>query len=255
MSISYNFTGKTVVVTGSARGIGRCIGERFYEAGANVAFCSVSPRGKEELMQEIAGDDRSRIMAKSVDVSKIEDIDAFFTSVVEKFGAFDVLVNNAGVFSLESLDEVTEEIWEKKMNVNLKSMVFTCQWFARYHREHKTEGNIVNIASISGATYNPQNLLYNISKAGVAMLTKTIARDLGPDGIRVNAVGPGSIPTDLNADLYSDKQREADLCAKLPLRKRVTKDDIANGVLFLASDESSYITGQIVYIEGGWLLL
>lgn len=255
MSISYNFTGKTVVVTGSARGIGRCIGERFYEAGANVAFCSVSPRGKEELMQEIAGDDRSRIMAKSVDVSKIEDIDAFFTSVVEKFGAFDVLVNNAGVFSLESLDEVTEEVWEKQMNVNLKSMVFTCQWFARYHREQKTEGNIVNIASISGATYNPQNLLYNISKAGVAMLTKTIARDLGPDGIRVNAVGPGSIPTDLNADLYSDKQREADLCAKLPLKKRGTKDDIANGVLFLASDESSYITGQIVYIEGGWLLL
>ena len=141
------------------------------------------------------------------------------------------------------------------MNVNLKSMVFTCQWFARYHREQKTEGNIVNIASISGATYNPQNLLYNISKAGVAMLTKTIARDLGPDGIRVNAVGPGSIPTDLNADLYSDKQREADLCAKLPLKKRGTKDDIANGVLFLASDESSYITGQIIYIEGGWLLL
>lgn len=87
------------------------------------------------------------------------------------------------------------------------------------------------------------------------MLTKTIARDLGPDGIRVNAVGPGSIPTDLNADLYSDKQREADLCAKLPLRKRGTKDNIANGVLFLASDESSYITGQIIYIEGGWLLL
>ena len=255
MSISYDFMGKTVVVTGSARGIGRQIGERFYKAGANVAFCSISPRGKEELMQEVAGNDRSRIMAKSVDVSSVSELDSFFTAVVDTFGAFDILVNNAGVFSLESIDEVTEEIWEKQMNTNLKSMVFACQWFARYHRKLKTQGSIINLASISGVTYNPKNLLYNISKAGVISLTKTLARDLGPDGIRVNAVGPGSIPTDLNADLYSDKKLEADLCTKLPLGKRGTKDDIANGVLFLASDESSYITGQVLFIEGGWLLL
>lgn len=140
------------------------------------------------------------------------------------------------------------------MDTNLKSMVFASQWFASYNREHGTGGSIVNIASVSSVTYIPHNLLYNISKAGVVTLTKTLARDLGPSNIRVNAVGPGSIPTDLNAALYADKQREIDLCNKIPLGRRGTKDDIANCVLFLTADESSYLTGQVIFAEGGWLL-
>lgn len=255
MSIEYCFSGKTVVVTGSARGIGRRIGERFYEAGANVAFCSISPNGKEELMQEVAGNDRSRIMAKPVDVSDVAQISSFFEEVVAKFGSFDVLVNNAGIFTSETIDTVTEDEWQKVMDTNLKSMIFTSQWFSRYHKQQGTGGSIVNIASVSSTTYIPHNLLYNISKAGVVTLTKTLARDLGACNIRVNAVGPGSIPTDLNAALYADKQREIDLCNKIPLGRRGTKDDIANCVLFLASDESSYLTGQVIYAEGGWLLV
>lgn len=255
MSIEYCFSGKTVVVTGSARGIGRRIGERFYEAGANVAFCSISPNGKEELMQEVAGNDRSRIMAKPVDVSDVAQISSFFEEVVAKFGSFDVLVNNAGIFTSETIDTVTEDEWQKVMDTNLKSMIFTSQWFSRYHKQQGTGGSIVNIASVSSTTYIPHNLLYNISKAGVVTLTKTLARDLGPCNIRVNAVGPGSIPTDLNAALYADKQRKIDLCNKIPLGRRGTKDDIANCVLFLASDESSYLTGQVIYAEGGWLLV
>ena len=247
--------GKTVCVTGSARGIGRRIGERFYKAGANVAFCSISKGGKEELMQEVAGNDRSRIMAKSVDVSDVSQIDAFFQEVVSTFGSFDILVNNAGIFTSETIDTVTEADWARVMDTNLKSMLFTSQWFARYHQKQQTGGSIVNIASVSSVTYIPHNLLYNISKAGVVTLTKTLARDLGPRNIRVNAVGPGSIPTDLNAALYADKQREIDLCNKIPLGRRGTKDDIANCVLFLASEESSYLTGQVIYAEGGWLLV
>lgn len=127
MSITYDFSGKTVVVTGSARGIGRRIAERFYEAGANVALCSISPNGKEELMQEIAGDDRSRIMAKPVDVTQVEQIRTFFEAVVEKFGSFDVLVNNAGIFTSETIETVTEADWERVMDTNLKSMVFASQ--------------------------------------------------------------------------------------------------------------------------------
>ena len=255
MSISYDFSGKTVVVTGSARGIGRRIGERFYEAGANVAFCSISPNGKEELMQEVAGNDRSRIMAKSVDVSNISQLDTFFQEVVAKFGSFDILVNNAGIFTSETIETVTEEDWTRVMDTNLKSMLFASQWFAQFHVKQGTGGSIVNIASVSSVTYIPHNLLYNISKAGVVTLTKTLARGLGEKGIRVNAVGPGSVPTDLNAALYADKQREIDLCNKIPLGRRGTKDDIANCVLFLASDESSYLTGQVIYAEGGWLLV
>lgn len=253
--ITYDFSEKVVVVTGSARGIGRRIAERFYAAGAKVALCSISKTGKEELMQEIAGDDRSRIMALSADVSRPEKVAAFLQAVVDAFGTIDVLVNNAGIYSKEDTCEVTEERYDKVMDANLKSVFFACQWFFKHHLAAGTTGNVVNIASVSSVTYVPDNALYNVSKAGVVTLTKTFARDMGKHGIRVNAVGPGSIPTDLNAALYADPQKEIELCNKIPLGRRGTKDDIANCVLFLASEESSYLTGQVIYAEGGWLLV
>ena len=253
--ITYDFSEKVVVVTGSARGIGRRIAERFYAAGAKVALCSISKTGKEELMQEIAGDDRSRIMALSADVSRPEEVAAFLQAVVDAFGIIDVLVNNAGIYSKEDTCEVTEERYDKVMDANLKSVFFACQWFFKHHLAAGTTGNVVNIASVSSVTYVPDNALYNVSKAGVVTLTKTFARDMGKHGIRVNAVGPGSIPTDLNAALYADPQKEIELCNKIPLGRRGTKDDIANCVLFLASEESSYLTGQVIYAEGGWLLV
>ena len=131
--ITYDFSNKVVVVTGSARGIGRRIAERFYEAGAKVALCSISKTGKEELMQEIAGDDRSRIMALSADVSKPEDIASFMQTVVDKFGTIDVLVNNAGIYSKEDSCDVTEAQWDKVLDANLKSVFFACQWFFKHH--------------------------------------------------------------------------------------------------------------------------
>lgn len=253
--ITYDFSTEVVVVTGSARGIGRRIAERFYEAGAKVALCSISKTGKEELMQEIAGDDRSRIMALPCDVSQPEDVANFLQAVVDKFGTIDVLVNNAGIYSKEDTRDVTEAQFDKVLDANLKSVFFACQWFFKHHIDAGTTGNVVNIASVSSVTYVPDNALYNVSKAGVVTLTKTFARDMGKHGIRVNAVGPGSIPTDLNAALYADPQKEIDLCKKIPLGRRGTKDDIANCVLFLASEESDYLTGQVIYAEGGWLLV
>lgn len=253
--ITYDFSHKVVVVTGSARGIGRRIAERFYEAGAKVALCSISKTGKEELMQEIAGDDRSRIMALPCDVSQPKDVANFLQAVVDKFGTIDVLVNNAGIYSKEDTCDVTEAQFDKVLDANLKSVFFACQWFFKHHIDAGTTGNVVNIASVSSVTYVPDNALYNVSKAGVVTLTKTFARDMGKHGIRVNAVGPGSIPTDLNAALYADPQKDIDLCKKIPLGRRGTKDDIANCVLFLASEESDYLTGQVIYAEGGWLLV
>ena len=253
--ITYDFSNEVVVVTGSARGIGRRIAQRFYEAGAKVALCSISKTGKEELMQEIAGDDRSRIMALPCDVSQPEEVANFLQAVVDKFGTIDVLVNNAGIYSKEDTRDVTEAQFDKVLDANLKSVFFACQWFFKHHIDAGTTGNVVNIASVSSVTYVPDNALYNVSKAGVVTLTKTFARDMGKHGIRVNAVGPGSIPTDLNAALYADPQKEIDLCKKIPLGRRGTKDDIANCVLFLASEESDYLTGQVIYAEGGWLLV
>lgn len=253
--ISYDFSGKVVVVTGSARGIGRRIAERFYEAGATVALCSRSAGDKEELMCEIAGSDRSRIMAASVDVASVPEIQAFLEAVARRFGTIDILVNNAGVYSKQDVADVTEDEWQRVMDTNLKSVFFASQWFCQHHVEAKSAGSIVNIASVSSVTYVPDNALYNVSKAGVVTLTKTFARAMGPYGTRVNAVGPGSIPTDLNAELYRDPKVEQALCKKIPLGRRGTKDDVANCVLFLASEESSYLTGQVIYAEGGWLLV
>ena len=253
--VTFDFSGKTVVVTGGARGIGRRIVEQFFAAGANVALCSRSAEGKEQLERDIAGDELGRIMARSVDVADVAQLQAFIDEASERFGGIDILVNNAGIMTSEDVCDITEEQWERVVGIDLKSVVFACQEFARLHRAAGTGGAIVNISSISATTYLPNNLLYNIAKAGVNTTTKTLARALGPDGIRVNAVGPGSTPTDLNAAMYADPEVERALCARLPLGRRARKDDIANAVLFLASDAADYVTGQVLYVEGGWLTL
>ncbi|MGI6590775.1 MAG: SDR family NAD(P)-dependent oxidoreductase [Eggerthellaceae bacterium] len=251
---TYDFSGKTVVVTGSARGIGRRIGERFYEAGANVAFCSRSPKGKDRLLDEVAGSDHSRVMAGVVDVAHIDQIASFFSEVVKHFGAFDVLVNNAGIWERGNALDATEEQWERVIATDLKSVFFACQWFCRYHKEQGTPGAIVNISSINAARCRPGNAVYNVAKAGVRAVTESFAQDVGEYGIRVNAVGPGSVPTDLNDAVYRQPGTEEAYNATVPLGRRGTKDDIANAVLFLASDDAAYLTGTSIYSEGGWLM-
>lgn len=251
---TYDFAGKTVVVTGSARGIGRHIGERFYEAGANVAFCSRTSKNHERLMQEVAGDDRSHIMTGTVDVAQPAQIDAFFRQVVDRFGAFDVLVNNAGIWEPGDVLEVTEDQWQRVLDTDLKSVFFASQWFCAYHKQQATPGAIVNISSINAVRCRPGCAVYNIAKAGVRAATESFAQDMGQYGIRVNAVGPGSVPTDLNAAAYEKPGAEEAYNATVPLGRRGTKDDIANAVLFLASDDAAYLTGTSIYSEGGWLL-
>ena len=255
MNTTFDFTGKTVVVTGGARGIGRRIAERFFEAGANVAICSRTSAGHDELAREIAGDEASRIFTAAVDVADVAELRAFLDQAAERFGSLDILVNNAGIMTAETVYEITEEGWQRVIDTDLKSVLFASQHFAELHRGSDEPAAIVNISSISATTYIPHNLLYNVAKAGVNTVTKTMARALGPEGIRVNAVGPGSTPTDLNAAMYADPAVEKALCDRLPLGRRARKDDIADAVLFLASDAASYVTGQILYVEGGWLTL
>lgn len=277
--IEYDFTGKTVVVTGGGRGIGKRIAQRFAASGANVAVCRHSADGLEALEREIAhcsGDDQTvvrscdvaahdgiapktprpaRVRAYAVDVASTAAVQSFFDAVVKDFGDIDVLVNDAGVYSKEPIADVTSDEWNRVMNTNVRGLFFACQSFAKHHHNTGTPGVIVNISSVSAVSFFPDNLLYNVSKSAVVTITKTLARALGPEGIRVNAVGPGSIPTDLNAELYKDKSKERELCDKLPLRRRGTKDDVANCVMFLASDEADYVTGQVLFADGGWTTL
>lgn len=255
--ITYDFTGKTVVVTGSARGIGRRCAERFLEAGANVALCGHSERNIEKLLSELSpytsGHDE-RVMYATCDVADTASIGKFFKAVVDRFGAFDVLVNNAGIWEATPVGSLTEEMWKRNIDTNLKSQLFACDWFAKYHQEHGGGQSIVNISSVSSVLTGQNTPLYNLCKAATNSITRTYAHGLGELGINVNAVAPGTIATDINKATYSDPTVEAAMCDSLVMGRRGKTDDIANAVLFLASEDSNYITGQVVFVEGGWLL-
>lgn len=250
----YDFAGKTVVVTGSSRGIGRRIAERFYACGANVVFCGRSESAGEQLLDEVAQGDDTRFMYQAVDVSCVAELEALMAAAEARFGSLDVLVNNAGIWSKGDVFEVTEEQWEQVMGIDLKSTFFASQAFARRCRDAGRPGAIVNISSINAIRARPGCAVYNVAKAGVKSVTETFALEAGPYGIRVNAVGPGSVPTDLNAAAYAKPGVEEAYNATVPLGRRGQKDEIANAVLFLASDGASYLTGQTIYAEGGWLL-
>lgn len=251
---NYDYSGKTVVVTGSARGIGRRIADRFFESGANVVYSDLSADAGQEIAQSIADEDKNRFMFHPVDVSNVESINKLFDDAAEHFGGVDVLVNNAGIWARGDIFDVTEEQWDKVLGVDLKSVFFTSQKFCQLRKEAGKPGAIVNISSINAIRCRPGCAVYNVAKAGVKSVTETFAMEVGPLNIRVNAVGPGSVPTDLNAAFYKTPGAEEAYNATVPLGRRGSKDDIANAVLFLASNNASYLTGQTIYAEGGWLL-
>ena len=248
MSITYDFSGKTAVITGSARGIGRRIAERFYEAGANVALCSISPNGKEELMQEIAGDDRSRIVAKPVDMTQVDQIRAFFEVVVEKFGSFDILVNNAGITRDGLLLRMSEADFDAVLNANLKGAFLCCKEAAR-RMVRQRYGRIVNLSSVVGLRGNAGQTNYSASKAGLIGLTKSLAKELASRNVTVNAVAPGFIATDMTAALPEAVRTE--MCKTIPEGHAGQPEDVANAVAFFAAEQSSYLTGQVLCVDGG----
>lgn len=255
--ITYDFTNQTVVVTGSARGIGRRCAERFLEAGANVALCGQSPRDEAQLAAEL---DRftqghaERVMYAQCDVGDATALRRFLDAASERFGGVHVLVNNAGIWQPSPVGTLTEAQWRRDTDINLKSQAFACDWFAQRCAEGGPGRSIVNISSVSSSLTGPHTVLYNLEKAGVNSLTRTYAHGLGAFGVNVNAVAPGSVATDLNKAAYADPEAERAMCESLVMGRRGRVDDIANAVLFLASEESAYITGQVLYVDGGWLL-
>lgn len=244
---------RVAVITGSARGIGKQIALCFASEGANIVVSDVLTAEMEDTAQEIKNLGRDVITVKT-DVSKKKEVENLVNNTIDNFKKVDILVNNAGISRQADLLEMTEDVWDEVMNVNLKGAFLCTQAAARYMVEQKY-GKIINIASVIGLGNAAKGMVnYAVSKAGIVQLTKSSATELSPYGINANAIAPATIPTDFNTRSGTPEQIEK----FLEWRKSVTllgrlgtKEDVANLALFLASDDSSYITGQVIPIDGG----
>jgi 3-oxoacyl-[acyl-carrier protein] reductase len=239
--------GKIAVVTGAARGIGQSIALRLAEEGADLALSDVKLEWLDETKAKIQALGR-RAEGYAVDVSKGDQVQAGVDAMVKDFGRIDIVVNNAGITRDGLIIRMSEEDWDMVMDINLKGTFLMTKAAARPMMKQRS-GVFVNIASVIGLMGNAGQANYGASKAGVSNLTKTVARELAARGIRANAVAPGFIKTKMT-DALTEEVRNAMLAA-IPLKDFGTPEDVANVVLFLASDLSRYVTGQTLSVCGG----
>lgn len=249
----FDFTDCRVIVTGATSGIGKAIARAFYQAGARVAVCG--RKNLEEAMQEIAGEDCSRLLGRIVDVSDLGQLENFFKETARLFGGIDILVNNAGVQFPKPSVEVTEEDWTRTIDINLRAYFFGAQLAAKDMMARGCGGSIVNIGSVNAITVVPGQAVYASTKAGISQMTKSLAREWGKTGIRVNCVAPGSIPTAINAAIYADPAVDRAMCEKIPMGRRGQVHEVADATLYMASPYASYITGQTLFVDGGLTLV
>lgn len=244
---------KVALVTGGAQGIGLACASRFADEGAKVAIVDVDAARGADAVAKI-GTERALFVAG--DVAKAETVSRAVAATLERFGAIDVLLNNAGVTHAADFLELAEADFDRVLCVNLKSYFLFGQAVAKWMVGAKRSGAIVNISSVNAVIAIPNQVPYCVSKGGVAQLTKVMAISLAPKGIRVNAIGPGTIATELarNAVLGSPAA-ERTIMSRTPLGRLGEPDEIAKVAVFLAGDDGSYLTGQTVYPDGGRLAL
>ncbi|MEE3385718.1 MAG: 3-oxoacyl-[acyl-carrier-protein] reductase [Prevotella sp.] len=237
--------GKTALITGAARGIGKAIALKFAAEGANIAFTDLAVNEETEAEIAALGVKAKSYASNAADFQQTEDV---VKAVKEEFGSIDILVNNAGITKDGLMLRMTEQQWDAVIAVNLKSafnFIHACVPVMMRQRG----GSIINMASVVGVHGNAGQANYAASKAGLIALAKSIAQEMGPKGIRANAIAPGFIETAMTAQL-SDEIRE-EWKKKIPLRRGGQVDDIANTALYLASDLSSYVSGQVIQVDGG----
>jgi len=255
----FDLTGKVALVTGGSRGIGAATALMLARAGADVAISSRKLPDLEKVAKEIEALGR-RALPVEGHMGRIDQLEPLVQRVVSELGRIDILVNNAGTSFFSPAIDMTEKAWDSVMNLNLKGLFFLSQAAARAMRDQGDGGRIVNISSVAG--YRPQaaSAHYSIGKAAVLMATQSMAAEWADFGIRVNCIAPGAIETKLYGAIYEvlpDDQAQAHkdaAAARIPLKRVGEPDEIANAVLFLASDASSYMTGQSFPVDGGALL-
>ena len=246
--------GKKVLITGGTSGIGKQIALSFAEYGASVAIFGTNRERAEQVIQDFEShkiSDEQQFLAEIVDVSKKEDIKVAINDILEKWGFIDVLINNAGITRDGLLMKMSEEHWDEVIDVNLKSVFNTCQALVRPMMKARS-GKIINISSVVGLTGNAGQVNYSASKSGVIGFTKSLAQELATRGICVNCIAPGFIETRMT-DKLNDSQKEG-ILKKIPMGRMGDAKEIANAALFLASDLSTYMTGQVLTVDGGMVM-
>lgn len=249
----FSLKGKVAVVTGASRGIGKVMSLALAEAGADVVVAARTLPKLEALSEEIRSLNRTCLICQA-DVTKANDIGRMVEKTIREFGQVDILVNNAGMNIRKMAIDLTEPEWDRILNTNLRSYFFCAQAVAREMAKRKG-GKIINMASIRSVVAPPRAPAYTASKGGVSQLTKALAVEWAEYNIRVNAIAPGYTETELTAHF---KETEKDLYEKIRQRTALKRwglpEDLAGTLIYLASDASEYMTGQTLYVDGGYLL-
>ena len=244
---------KVAIITGSSKGIGMAIAKAFAKEGASVVINGRKIEDTRSVADDIISSG-GKAIAVAGDISKREDMKTLIDKTIAAFGKLDILVNNAGIALIEPFVELKEENWDRIVSVNLKGTYICSQEATKQMIRQNSGGRIINISSIAGTIGFAGTAHYSATKAGIIGLTKVMAVELADYGINVNAIGPGVIDTDMTKGILDDARYKTQFLQKIPVGRIGKPEDIAPMAVYLASDESSYVTGETFYVDGGWLI-
>jgi 3-oxoacyl-[acyl-carrier protein] reductase len=240
----FSLKDKVALITGGAKGIGKAVAETFHKAGAKIVIWDLDEEGQKTA-------DSLNGKFYKVNTSDRKGLEEATKQVISDFGRIDILINNAGILRDSSFMKMSDDLWDSVIDVNLTGL-YNCAKAVVPHMKAQKFGRIINASSIAGVYGNFGQTNYSAAKAGVIGFTKSLARELGKDGITVNAIAPGYIQTEMTASIPQEFQEK--IIASIPVRRAGTPEDVANAYLYLASEEASFVNGSVLYVDGGGLL-
>jgi gluconate 5-dehydrogenase len=251
----FDLSGKTALVTGGGRGIGRAIAQGLAEHGADIAIIARTKEQLDAVEKQIQADTGKQVRTFPFDLENVGHIEALFENITAETNGVDILVNCAGTTIRGPAEDVDMKTWQKVLEVNLTAAFVLSQVFCRHRKQTGKAGKIINIGSLTCHAARPTTAAYGTSKSGLLMLTKTLAVEWAKYDINVNAIGPGYIATELTEPLWTDDEFNQWVLAKTPLARWGQPEDLVGTAVLLASRAGDFITGQIIYVDGGWLAL